>query len=263
MDKMLKKMMLCELWTPLRCSIDGDSGGGSGVPSGAPSGGAVGGGSPAGESGGAPAPSPAPRSGITGAARPTSKIPTQQNVSSTREGSAEEPIDFDLFFGTPQPLSASERVVAGEGVPPGQQGITTQEPGQQPPAAPQSVVEAYVPPEVGQVAPQGAQQPPTQQSGVAPQQPSMAQQMPDYNNPGVLAMEMSRREPEMTQHVAQSVFALSPQDVEALQNDPASVVPLLMARAFVKSQQNTLQLLARLMPAQLAKHTVDMRRHAT
>lgn len=252
-----------KMWIEFRnrfvCFADGDSGGG-GVPSSTPSGGAVGGGSTGSGESASPAPtSPSGRS--AGPGRISTPKPVQHNVSSTREGSADEAIDFDLFFGTPQPLSLSEKAVAGEQVQPVQSGVQTQPTAVQPPGQQQVVPEAQIPQEVGQQ-PQTGQQPQAQERGGAPQQQPDAPRMPDYNNPAVLAMEMRRLEPEMMQHVANTVFALSPQDVEALQTDPASIVPHLMSRAFIRSQQNTLELMARLLPAQLAKHTADLRRHS-
>lgn len=239
-------------------SADGAAGGGA-----APSG-ASGGSSPAPSGPGSSSSTPATPS--TPSATPSAPSPSPagggplktppKNVASTTKEALDEP-DYDVFFG------GSPRAPTPDGRPPSPVEVLTAPPGSQPPAAPQSVVEAVVPPQVP-VEPQPTAPvatPPVAGQETAPQAPQQPQL--DHGDPMVLASEMRRLEPEMMQHVAQNVFALSPEEVEKInQGDPASIVPTLMARAFIKSQQNTLELMGRLLPQMLQKHAEQTRRHS-
>jgi len=56
------------------------------------------------------------------------------------------------------------------------------------------------------------------------------------------------------QHVAQNVFALSPEDTQALQVDAVQALPNILAKGFVKSQQNMLEQMGRLVPQMIHRH---------
>jgi hypothetical protein len=63
------------------------------------------------------------------------------------------------------------------------------------------------------------------------------------------------------QHVADTLFKLSNEEIEALENDTVSAIPRLLAKGMVKSQLNMLTQLSRLLPAMIQKHGETMKRH--
>lgn len=59
---------------------------------------------------------------------------------------------------------------------------------------------------------------------------------------------MIQAEEALTDHLAAQEFALSPQDLEALEADAPAHIPKLLAKAYFKSQVNLMQQMSRLVP---------------
>lgn len=76
----------------------------------------------------------------------------------------------------------------------------------------------------------------------------------DPAEPGTLARALRENEQMAIDHLAQTTFALSPQEVQALETDAANAVPRLLAKSFVMAQQNFLLHLAKSVPLMVAKH---------
>jgi hypothetical protein len=57
------------------------------------------------------------------------------------------------------------------------------------------------------------------------------------------------------------MFKLSPEEIEALETNTVEAVPKLLAKSFVKMQQNMLSQMARMIPGMMQKQTVMMQRH--
>ena len=115
-----------------------------------------------------------------------------------------EAFDFGSLFGE-EPLAAATPPPVVPQVPPA---VPPQVPQPQGQVAPQEVV-AQPPP-----GPQGAPPPPT----LSPAEPQR------------IAEALLQNEPAILDHVAKTIFALSPEDVEALETNAVEVIPKLMAR---------------------------------
>lgn len=237
---MLKKYLLSAI--PFQMP---DSGGSSGsstptAPS-SPSGGSE---SSATSSSAAPAPSPSTASPAPSPSGPSSAEPS----SSPR---SEEVVDFSMIFGDgPEPTVAQPST---------------------PPAAPSAPQAPQAP---QQPAPASAAQPAQAQpqAQVQPQEPGQASPAPteaaptatapqlDPYDPGSLVQALTQNEAQAIQHVADNVFKLSAEEVEALESDTVGTVPKLLAKALVRSQQNMLQTLARLIPTMIQRQTSVMKR---
>lgn len=97
-------------------------------------------------------------------------------------------------------------------------------------------------------------QTPGQQDGATP--PSVSPQAPQYNpaDPGSLALALRENESAAIEHVAQSMFRLSQEDIGAFEADVAGTVPRLLARVMVKSQQQMFTLLSQFVPQMIQRH---------
>lgn len=165
--------------------------------------------------------------------------------SSAEPSPPSEDVDFSMIFGDgPEPSVASSPTPA---------------------PAPQ------VPPAPQQPAPAPAVQPaPVQPPGTvdgAPASPAptgtpspAAGPTLDPYDPGALSQALSQSEAQAIQHVADTVFKLSAEEVEALENDTVGTVPKLLAKALVRSQMNLLQTMSRLVPAMIQRQTAVMKR---
>lgn len=120
-----------------------------------------------------------------------------------------------------------------------------------------------VPPQPPQAAP--TQAPPAAAPAAAAGQPGAATpQTPpqaafDRFDPGTLAHHLASNEAAALEYVAQNVFRLTPQEVEALETNVVDTIPKLLAKVFVKSQQNVLSQLASMVPTMIQRQTVAMR----
>ena len=221
---------------------------GAGASTSAPSGGA-------GPSGGAPssgAPSSAPSShpNITPTSTPVTPAPSPSPAPSSTPAPGEgvsvgegpsvsqEAFDFGTLFGedpfvTPAPSP--------------------------PPAAPQ--VPPAPPPQAVVQQPEVVAQPVASPSPVGtPQEPS-PQQVLSPAEPQKIADALMANEPAILDHVAKTLFALSPEDVEGLETNAAEMVPKLMARSFVKAQHNMLTQMGKIIPAMIQRHNAVNKAH--
>lgn len=178
-------------------------------------------------SSGSPAPSSHPS--VTPASSPAPSTPHVQpspDAATVADGGAGESFDFGSLFEPPQDTAAT---------PPAQ-------PPAAPPAAPQAPVEAQP---AAPVAPQASEAVTSPQGGSPPLDPA---------DPAGIAANLLQHEAAVIDHVAQNMFALSPQEVEALEGDAVAAIPKLMAKAYVRSQHNLLQHLAKTVPLLIERH---------
>jgi hypothetical protein len=104
--------------------------------------------------------------------------------------------------------------------------------------------------EVPSVAPAAAQ--------VAPEQtkpPSPPAAAIDEFDPAQLAQHLAANEVQAIGFVAEQMFKLSDEEREALEQDVIGTVPKLLAKVFVKSQQNVLNQLGRMIPTMIQRQT--------
>lgn len=73
-------------------------------------------------------------------------------------------------------------------------------------------------------------------------------------DPMAIARVMRENEPALVEHLAQTEFALSPEDIQGLEEDAVAYTPKLLARTYVRMQQNMMAQLARVVPAMLTAH---------
>lgn len=192
----------------------------------------------------APASSP---SGSPGSASPGA------SSSSASDGAPSTPdFDFTSIFEAPSDTPLPPVVVPAQ-------------PG--PPVDPLKVAPAAAP-----AAPAAAQsQPPAAQPAAAP--PASGQQAPaqqpaaassplfDPADPISLARALSENESAAIEHVAQTMFQLSPEDIGALEADVAGTVPKLLAKVVVKTNQQMLAQLGRIVPIMIGRHQEMVQRH--
>lgn len=84
----------------------------------------------------------------------------------------------------------------------------------------------------------------------------------DPYDPSDLVRRLTENEAAAIEHVASTMFKLSPEEIEALESDTVGTVPKLFAKAFVRTQQNVLQQIARLVPTMIMRQQAVMVRHA-
>lgn len=72
---------------------------------------------------------------------------------------------------------------------------------------------------------------------------------------------MLRNEAALVDHMATNDFALSQQDIEALETDAPAHIPKLLARAYVKTMANTMAQMNRVIPAMVQKITAVQKRN--
>lgn len=227
-----------------RMCLAPDTGGGA-APSSGPSGGA--------------SPSSGSVSSGTTPASPASSSPASppipgggdmQPASPSEAGEAPD-IDFGALFGdgplTAPPDLGGEAPAAA--VPPAQ-------PTTAPPVAAAPAPAQTQPPVGSETTP-----PP---SGVSDRGSPQAGEAPalDPYDPTMLAEHLSKSEPQAIQFVAEQMFKLSPAEIEAVEQDVIGTIPMLLAKVFVKSQQNVLQQLGRMIPVMVQRHTQAMARNS-
>lgn len=224
-------------YRPLFENEAGGSGGGGTSPQATPS--------PAPSSSPASTPSSSPSSSpsSTPSSSPTAQPAPSGPSSPDASVASEESVDFSMIFGDgeeppPTPAAQPEGPKVAAGAEPAQ-------PPQVQPAAPTEVVAAV---------PAPTEQPST------PSAEGRGQL--DPYDPGAIAQALQQNEAQAIQHVADTLFKLSAEEIEALETDTVSAVPKLLAKGFVKGQLNLLQQMSRLIPAMLQKQTAVMQRHA-
>jgi hypothetical protein len=203
--------------------------------------------SPGGDGGGGDGPSPS----VTLPEPSAASAPTPDTIDTS--GSSDT--DFGFMFGSddldadpgqplapPAPTPTPAPVQPQPPVPPGQ----TTPPAQQAPAvsAPAAGVEAPAAPA------------PTAPTSAAAQAPQL-----DPYDPGALASALTQNEAVAIEHVASTMFKLTPEEIEALETNVVDTVPKLFAKAFVKSQQNLFEQLGRIVPQMIARQGEAAKRY--
>ena len=209
------------------------------------------------DGGGTGSPSPSGGAAPSASSQPSSEAPSSTpstpSPSPTSTTPAEAPtsapggFDFgSIFEDSPSPTGATEIVQ-----PPPQ--VT---PPPTPPPAPTAPVVAE-PATATPPAPAATQPATATPQTAAPQSGAEF----DRYDPGLLASHLARNEAQALDYVAENVFKLSPQDVEALETNAVNIIPKLLARVFVKSQQNVLRQLADMVPTMIQRQTLAMRKN--
>lgn len=239
---------LLEKYSP-RFAPEGNSGGGG-------DGGGVSGGSAGSDSSSAPStpssspstPSATPTVSSPPSAAPSVATPSTPPSASPAAAPASAPgeaFDFSSIF-QDQPDESS---AAAQATPPKPPEVPPEVPAAAPPAAPPKAAEA------APVAP-SAPVPAT------PQTPSATPTEFDRYDPAMLSQHLAGNEAQALDYVAQNMFKLSPEEVEALETNVIDAVPKLLAKVFVKSQQNVLMQLASIVPVMMQRQTVAMQRNS-
>src|SRR6266404_2884773 len=215
-----------------------DDGGGSAAPSSpsTPSGGGDGGtvtaAPPAGGGAEPPSsPSPAPDSGAPPPAAPTPAAPATAPEPENPWASIGSTDDLDyLALTTPPPTSEPAPVVAPAPTP----------------GAPQPTVTQPTP---------AAQPAPTEPQPPAPQGTSA----PSPSDPLSIATAIEANRDAVLAHLAQYRFALTEEDLNAIETDVGTAVPKLLAKVFLEGQVAMQKFLAQAVPGMIQKHTTVSR----
>lgn len=203
-----------------------------------------------------PAASSPPASGTpTATPTPASSSPAPATPSpSAAPAAGGEPakavFDFDTIFGegdgepTQHPTGAVEVTPAAA-------------------AAAAPTVPPVVPPVAAPAAPVAAQPAAPAVPAVQPSAPAQQDASPPLNpaDPRALADAITANESAIIDHVAASVFALTPEEVEALETNAVEAVPRLMAKCLVRAQHNLLTQLPNLVPRMIEAHMQITRRN--
>jgi hypothetical protein len=85
----------------------------------------------------------------------------------------------------------------------------------------------------------------------------------DPADPVAIMHALVANEAAATAHIANTLFRLSPEEVEALETNAVAAVPQLLAKGFVKSQVNLLQQLGQIVPKMMQRHIEAVRANST
>lgn len=193
----------------------------------------AGGGAPAPAATSTPAPSAAPAAPSSPAAAPSPAPSAAPSGAPAAPSGNPETIEAPFDFGT---------VLGGED--------------ETIPASPEPTVAPVVPPVVAPVVPPVAAEAPKPGQpaaplAVSPPPPPPAQDTSpplDPAQPKSLADAILQNESAIVDNLATTMFKLSPEDIEALNENAVEVIPKLMARSFVRSQHNMLTQMANTVP---------------
>jgi hypothetical protein len=143
-----------------------------------------------------------------------------------------------------------------------------------PSAPPASAAPAVVPPQVPAGAEPAAQPPVQPQPGSSEARPGEGGQPPagtppasdqspgiDPYDPLALSNHIRANEAAMIEHAAKDMFALSPEDVQALETDAVGTVPKLFAKAWVRTQANMLMQMGQMVPEMIRRATHQLQVH--
>lgn len=237
---------------------DGPSGGASDTPA-SSQGGSSGNSSASGSSGSptpsgassSPASSPVPSKESPAAPQSTTSESSPDTAVVTAPSGDSADFDFSSIFNDPGPDPSASPVVA----PP-----TTAEAATAKPKDPASAE----PPKKPEVEPKPATAAPAPETPATAQPSAAAGESPrfDAGDPLSLARGLAENENAAIEHVAATMFALSPEDVEALETDTIKTIPKLLARAVVKSQQQMFTTLARSVPLMIQRQTELAKRYS-
>lgn len=163
-----------------------------------------------------------------------------------------EAFDFDaLFGGTEDPAPSSPPTPEVQPVTPAVQPV--------PPVGVEPTVSApATPPQ------QSAPQPPVSegtgvqapQAGATPPSPSL-----DFSEPAAIAQRLLSDRATVEAHVAQQLFTLTPEEIEALETDVVGTIPKLLAKAYIAAQAATLTQLQQIVPSMMQKQTTQTKRY--
>lgn len=123
------------------------------------------------------------------------------------------------------------------------------------------------PPQVAPPQPVAPAAQPAQPSAQPAAQPGPSQQQPaisppfDPSDPVSLARGLVENYDAAVEHLATSVFAMTPQELEALETNVGGEVPRLLAKAVVFMQTQNLTQLGRLIPLMMQKHSTVQQAH--
>lgn len=242
-------MRITPLGPQVNFAADGTGGGASGTPPTAPtspSSGSSASSSPTSSPSSAPsttAPSTAPSTTSPGAAPTAAPTPTSpgQGPSPPVPGEVGVQTEFDFdaifgdndFFGEPAPKEAAPPVAAPPMPPAAPVVSTASQPAQPGPQEPTTTAEA---------------QPPAQQK------PEAAASKFDPGDPMSIASAMQENRDAYIQRLAQTQFALSPEDMAALEADVTTAVPRLLARVYVDAAIGQMSQIARSVPLMVQRH---------
>lgn len=84
----------------------------------------------------------------------------------------------------------------------------------------------------------------------------------DPSDPASIAAHLMSNKDAAIAHIAEKMFKLSPEDVEALESDTVGTIPKLLARSFVEVQSVMLNQMARLVPQMIHRQTEAIKKNA-
>lgn len=113
---------------------------------------------------------------------------------------------------------------------------------------------APVPPGQPQAAVPPAPEPPAPPPPATPSSASFS-----LDDPDSIASVLDRETEAMTAHLAQTMFALSEKDRQALEDDALAVLPSLLAKGVVEGQKLAMRSIAKIVPAMITKQITGMR----
>lgn len=228
------------------------------APEGVDGGGSAGSSPPSSSGSSSPAPSPSGASSVPDSAtvapgtepRPTMPGESRAPHTPSSGGDSSDVMDFDSIFG-----DGSDNAGAPEG-------DAKAKPSAQ--AAPPAVEASVPPPVPPQAQPQATPAPSPQAATSQPPPSAQAEGAAslDPANPAAIAQALRDNEQAAIDHIAQTMFQLSREDVEALETNAVDVIPKLLARAVVRSQQMFLESMSRSVPAMMGRQVEALRRNA-
>jgi hypothetical protein len=201
------------------------------------------------ESSSPPASTPSEPSGGGGA----DPAPATSASLSSESSSGSDPFSFPDNF---ENLGVEDDVVVSPDSPPAPAPASA--PAPVPAAA--ATAPAVVPPATPAPAPEPQPpQQPTPQPEPAPQPPpqpaAQPARAPSAGEPEALADALEANRDAALEHIAQARFALSEDEVNALNTDPSAAVPKLLARVYLESQLNMMRFMASSVPQLFQKHS--------
>lgn len=239
-------MTMFERYSALMSPDGVEAGGSSSTPAAAP---ASSGDASGTESGASSPSSPSP------SASPAPSTPTTAPSKGPDSAAAGEAFDFETIFGDGPEDSAA--ALAAE-VPPAAPQVPPEVTAPQAPAAPAVAGQPAAASPTAAPAPAAVQGAPDQSTPPAQESPYI-----DPYDPAALGDHLMRNEADATNLVAERLFQLSAEEKEALEADVIGTIPKLLAKVFVKSQQNVLTQLGRMIPVMTQRHLEGMRRNLT
>lgn len=198
--------------------------------------------SPSGDGGGgssvASTPSAGDSDGSSGTTTPAT--PSASPATPSASPSLPEPGGWDML-GSSDDLDHLE-LQAQEAVPPTPPAATP---------APQAPAAAPTP---QPQAPQAPQTPPTSPDQTTPAPGAQAPAALSPSNPVAIAEAMAANRDSVIAHLAQDRFALSPEDIQELEENAAAFVPKMMARVAYEAQVSMMKFLAQSVPGMVKQY---------